>query len=177
MGNEPYPMTWTFELDRRSTHMSLTPASETKGPLMATPDAADAVVAGFIHTAETPAEVRSLLDVSCKLLRTCVVHYEFAAIAVEKSLQALERALRIHLGVGDKIPFAALIKRLPAGSGISEADRQLIDTGRKLRNRLFAHPTQAVVMPLVMATGLVRTSHRLIALLFPDGPASAGSAT
>lgn len=135
-----YPETWTFALDQRSTHMSLTTTTETEGPVLATPDAVDAVVAGFAHTEATPPEVRSLLDVSCMLLRMCVVHYEFAAIAVEKSLQALERALRIHLAAGDKIPFAALVKRLPARGEISEADVELIDAGRELRNRLFAHP-------------------------------------
>lgn len=163
-----YPETWTFALDQRSTHMSLTTTTETEGPVLATPDAVDAVVARFAHTEATPPEVRSLLDVSCMLLRMCVVHYEFAAIAVEKSLQALERALRIHLAAGDKIPFAALVKRLPARGEISEADVDLIDAGRELRNRLFAHPAQAIVLPLVMATGLVASSHRLIGVLFPD---------
>src|SRR3546814_8631352 len=56
----------------------------------------DEVISGFARTAATPPDVASLLSLAHKLLRTSVIHYEFAALAAEKSLQALERAVRLR---------------------------------------------------------------------------------
>jgi len=153
--------------------MSLVQSATPDDILLATPDTVDQVVASFDHSQATPEEVTALLDVSHKLLRTSVVHYEFAAIGVEKAIQALELAVRTRLGAGDKETFADLIKRLPTQTALTEEDVELIDTGRKLRNNLFAHPKTAVAFPLVMAVGLMRTSHHLIARLFPEADAVA----
>ncbi len=162
------PTTWTFELDPLAPRMSLVQTVGPEDVVLATPDTVDQVVATFDHSKATPEEVVGLLEVSRKLLRTSVVHYEFAAIAVEKSIQALELAVRNCLGANEKETFANLIKRLPSKTTLSASDVDLVDTGRKLRNSLFAHPKTAVAFPLVMAVGLMQTSHRLIALLFPE---------
>lgn len=79
--------------------MSLVPAESPGDVVFATPDAVDEIVATFPAADTMPADVAALLDLAHKLLRTSVVHYEFAALAVEKSLQAVERAVRARLGV------------------------------------------------------------------------------
>lgn len=162
-----YPNSWMFELDKRATHMSLVPSDSLTGPIFATPDTVDAVVATFPRTRATPSDVASLLDLAHKLLRTSVIHYEFAAVAVEKSLQALERAARIRLGVDGRVRFKQLIDRLAVEVALSEEGQDLLDAGRQIRN-LFAHPVTAPALPLVTVTGMLQTSYRLIAALFPD---------
>jgi hypothetical protein len=162
-----YPTFWTFELDERTTHMSLVSTSESSGPIFATPDTVDEVIACLVRTRATPADVAGLLDLAHKLMRTSVVHYEFAGLAAEKSLQALERALRLRLSAGDKPTFKKLIDLAVAQSLLSRGDAELMNDGRGLRNFL-AHPSTAPALPLVTATGILRTSFRLIGSLFPD---------
>ena len=89
--------------------MSLTSTAGGAGPTLATPETIDEVVASFARTGATPPDVVALLDLAHKLLRTSVVHYEFAALAVEKSLQALERALRLRLDASDRVRFKDLV--------------------------------------------------------------------
>jgi hypothetical protein len=161
-----YPTFWTFELDERTTHMSLVSTSESSGPIFATPDTVDEVMASFGRTSATPADVAGMLDLAHNLLRTSVVHYEFAALAVEKSFQALERSLRLRLGADDRPTFAKLIGLGIERGLLSSDEAELLDVGRRLRN-FFAHPSTAPALPLVTATGLLRTSFRLIGSLFP----------
>lgn len=167
----PYPTSWTFELDQRSTHMSLVSADDFAGLVFATPDTVDEVVATFLRSEATPEDVAGLLDVAHNLLRTSLVHYEFAALAVEKSLQALERAARLRLRIDDRVPFKQLVDRLEKEVALSAEDQDLLDTGRQLRN-FFAHPATAPAMPLAVVTGMLQTSFRLIAALFPDSDAT-----
>jgi hypothetical protein len=153
--------------------MSLVWADDFADLIFATPETVDQVLAAFARTEGMPEDVASLLDLAHKLLRTSVVHYEFAALAAEKSLQALERAVRMRLGVDDRAPFKQLIDRLAKEVELSDEDRDMLDTGREIRN-FFAHPSTAPAFPLVVATGMLRTSHRLIATLFPDPDERAG---
>lgn len=162
-----FPTTWSFDLDPRATHMSLTSTADGTGPTFATPTSVDQAVALFDRTHATPPEVSSLLEVAHKLLRTSVVHYEFAPIAAEKSLQALERGLRLRFGAPDGVNFKNLIDRVEKEGLLGSDDLDLLDTARRVRN-MFAHPTTAAALPLVTVTGMVRNSHRLIAALFPD---------
>jgi len=161
-----YPTQWSFDLDPVAVRMAFVSPGLGDEPVFATPDAADAVVASFDHSDATPDEVQGLLDVSRKLLRTAIIHYEFAAIAAEKSIQALELAVRTRLGADNKPLFAQLIKRLAAETDLTAEEIDRIDTGRRLRNDLFAHPSRAVAFPLGMATGLMQTSFSLISRLF-----------
>ena len=167
MTEVPYPTSWTFELDQRSTHMSLVSPDDFAGLVFATPNTVDQVVATFARSDATPADVTGLLELAHKLLRTSVVHYEFAALAVEKSLQAMERALRVRLGVERGLTFEKLIDRAANEGLLSSEDEDLMDTGRLIRN-FFAHPATAPAFPLVMVTNMLRTSYRLIATLYPD---------
>ena len=56
-----YPTTWTFALDDRTTHMSLSPTSDDAGPTFATPETVDKAVASFPRTGATPPDVVALL--------------------------------------------------------------------------------------------------------------------
>lgn len=161
-----FPETWTFELDRRATHMSLRPHDAPSGVVFATPVTIDEVVSTFSSSAATPAEVVELLELAAKLFRTSVVHYEFAALAVEKSLQALERAIRIRLGVNDRATLKQLIEQLQSEMELDHEVKDLLHTGRQIRNS-FAHPARAPALPLVLVTKMLDTSYRLIADLFP----------
>lgn len=163
-----YPTSWTFDLDARTTHMSLVPAEESAGLVFATPDGVDEVLVGFARTAATPPDVASLLNLAHKLLRTSVIHYEFAALAAEKSLQALERAVRLRLGVEGRPNFKRLVEILGERMALSDEDKELLEAGRQLRN-FFAHPETAPALPLVAVVGMLATSYRLVAVLFPDG--------
>lgn len=167
-----FPTTWSFNLDPRATHMSLTSTAGGIGPTFATPETVDQTVALFERTQSTPREVTALLDVAHKLLRASVIHYEFAPIAAEKSLQALERGLRLRLGATDRVRLKDLIDRIAAEGTIGAADLDLLDTARQVRNA-FAHPVTATALPLVTVTGMLRNSHRLIAVLFPEQPPAA----
>ena len=60
-----------------------------------------------------------------------------------------------------------LIKRVKAEAGFTDDDVDALDTGRILRNRVFAHPTGAVAFPLIMCVDGIRTSHKLVGVLFP----------
>ena len=163
-----YPTSWTFELDDRTVRMSLVSSDDFGGVVFATPDVVDDVVSLFIRTEATPPDVASLLDLAHRLLRTSVVHYEFAALAAEKSLQAVERAMRLRLGIAKRTPFKRLIDLLGQEVALSDEYKQLLDAGRQMRN-FFAHPATAPALPLVVVTGMLATSYRLIAFLFPDG--------
>lgn len=164
----PPPTAWTFDLDSRATHMSVVTTSQDRAPVFATPDAIAQLTGLFPRSSGVPEEVEALLDISRKLLQTAPVHYEFAAIGVEKSLQALELAVRTRLGASHRPTFAKLLESLAEQGLVSESDLDMINTGRELRNRIFAHPTNAVAVPMVLAMGLAERSHGLIALLFPE---------
>ncbi|HEY8702844.1 MAG TPA: hypothetical protein VIM08_18070 [Arthrobacter sp.] len=73
---------------------------------------------------------------------------------------------------GKNVRFAALVKRLNAEGIVHNVNVELIDTGRQIRNDAFAHPKNVIAFPLVMAVNTIRTSHRLVARLFPDAIAS-----
>lgn len=150
--------------------MSLLPIAESGTPVFATPDAVNELIGTFFRTASIPDDVLELLDMSRKLLATSVIHYEFAAVGAEKSLQALELGVRRHLGVDTRPRFDTLIKKMAASGEFTAEQIDMFDSGRQVRNRVFAHPTGAVAFPLVMMTNIIRTSHVLVALLFSDDP-------
>lgn len=84
MNSSIYPTTWLFELDERTTHMSPVPTSPDQPPIPATPVSIRKVLTTFASSAQTPKEVSGMLELSGFLLETSVVHYEFAALSVEK---------------------------------------------------------------------------------------------
>lgn len=162
------PTTWTFDLDERTTSMSLVSIERNHGPILGTPDTVGELIASFDVSEATPEGVVTLLDMSRKLLAASVIHYEFAAVGVEKSLQAVELAVRIRLDAGKNATFVQLINRVKVEAGFADDDVEALITGRILRNRVFAHPTGAVAFPLVMCVDGIRTSHKLVGVLFPS---------
>lgn len=149
--------------------MSLVHINDKTDPIFATPDSIEEIVATFPLASETPQDVIDLLDLSRKLLRTCVIHYEFAAVATEKSLQALELAIRLYLKAGAGVTLENLIKELGTLGIFSTDELLLFNYGRKLRNEA-AHPTSVTVYPLIMAVTFIRTNHLLISKLFATRP-------
>lgn len=161
----PKPDSWTFPLDQRATHMSLIEMDETTEPIFATPDSIQKLVNGFPRDPHTPAEVIALLDIGNKLFITAVIYYEFAAVSVEKSLQAFELAVRMYLSAGANVNFGKLIRRLEDEGTFTDEQIMLFTLGRKLRNS-FAHPQYVNAIPLVMVSRFLRTTHQLIAILY-----------
>lgn len=106
-----HPTAWTFELDRRSTHSSIVATGDESVPVFMTPETVSAHSQTFPRTTSTPADVAALLRLSVDLLEASVIHYEFAALAMEKSLQAVEAALRRRFAAGKNTTFSELIAR------------------------------------------------------------------
>jgi hypothetical protein len=163
----PKPTSWTFPLDERATHMSLIEMKETIDPIFATPDSIRELITSFPLSSKAPLDVGELLGISDKLLETCVIHYEFVAIAVEKSFQAQELAMRIYLKTGKSVMLKELIKRLGDRGIFYKEEIELFDHGRRLRNS-FAHPKNAVTYSLIMAITTIRTIRMFVSQLFPE---------
>lgn len=163
----PHPTTWTFALDERSTHSSIIATSDQTPPIFMTPETVSAQAATFPRTESTPTDVAALLQLSVNLLETSVVHYEFAAIALEKSLQAVEAALRHRFTAGKNSTFSALIRRFERETHPEPEVVEMMTFARELRN-MAAHPMAAQVFPVVVTVSSVRRSHDLVAEIFPQ---------
>lgn len=117
--------------------------------------------------ASAPDGVAALLGTSRRLFAHAWFVYEFAAVGVTVSLQAVEAALRDRLGSGPGPALQALIERALKERLISEQDADRLDAGRKLRNR-FSHPREQAAMPLAMCGEMIRYSHEVASALYPD---------
>lgn len=165
MNNSIYPMTWLFELDERTTHMSPVPTSPDQPPIPATPISIRRVLATFASSAQTPKEVSGMLELSGFLLETSVVHYEFAALSVEKALQALELMLRIKVDPASRAGMSGLIKALQKRTTLRPEVVEFLNDMVRLRNDWVGHPRTAGAYPLVAAAGFLRRIHSVIAEL------------
>jgi hypothetical protein len=96
--------------------------------------------------------------------------YENFIDAATRSLQAVEAALRVRLEADSKTNFAQLIDQARKQGLIDEYTRDILDTGRILRNQQIHATTTAVYNPAI-AAGIIGTSHKLVAELFEDGAA------
>jgi hypothetical protein len=163
MTGSPYPTTWTFDLDERTTRMSLLSTSPSEAPIYATPVSIRQVLATFKQSATTPSDVVDILIVSADLLETSVIHYEFAALAVEKALQALELLIRLRVDQTPTAGMSRLIESLRKRYALrSELDEFLRDM-LYLRNSWVGHPRGAVAYPMVIAVGFLRHIYAAIA--------------
>jgi hypothetical protein len=93
--------------------------------------------------------------------------YENFIDAATRSLQAVEAALRVRLEADSKTNFAQLIDQARKQGLIDEYTRDILDTGRILRNQQIHATTTAVYNPAI-AAGIIGTSHKLVAELFED---------
>ena len=143
---------WTVPLDNRSLWGS-------------TPEQLDVEIAQFPVTAATPARPAELLRVARRLLLFTMAEYSFGVVAALTGIQAVEVALRIRLD-RPRLRFELLID-MAATDGLLNAEaRDVLHAGRKLRN-LYAHPNDSTILSIPMVVGQVRTSHLLMAELYP----------
>ncbi len=162
MNNSPYPTTWLFGLDERTTHMSLVHTTPAQPPIPATPTTIRDALSTFKRSQTTPSDVVGMLDVSNDLMETSVIHYEFAALAVEKGLQALELMLRLKVGPASKAGMTGLINSLQKRSPLKpELDAFLRDMVH-LRNNWVGHPRNEAAYAMVSAVGLLSHIHAAI---------------
>ena len=137
------------------------------------------VMAGWPVTPETPDNVRHLLRKSRTAALCGLVGRELLTDSVLSSLHAVEAALRQKIlasGASDlnaqdrPLSWNALFQRAVSLALVErepdEFDRDLIDYGRKLRNRL-SHPSDVMYLPYGTALRLIESSHRIVARLFP----------
>lgn len=162
MNNSLYPTTWLFGLDERATHMSLVHISPAQPPIPATPRTIRDVLSTFTRSKRTPNDVVGILDVSDYLMETSVIHYEFAALAVEKGLQALELMLRLKVDPASKAGMADLIKALRKRSPLKPALDEFLRDMVHLRNTRVGHPRNATAYAMVSAVGLLSHIHAAI---------------
>jgi hypothetical protein len=152
----PHPTTWTFALDARSTHSSIIAADENSSPIFMTPDAVSAHAGTFARTTSTPTDVAALLQL-----------YEFAALALEKCLQAIEAALRHRFSAGKNTTFSELIRRFQRETHPEPEMVEMLTFARELRN-MAAHPTTAPALPIVVTVSSIHRSHDLVAEIYPE---------
>jgi hypothetical protein len=159
------PTHWTFQLDHRTTVSSIFPTEPDFPSVAALPANLEAFASPLPRTASTPKEVGGLLTLSRTLMVTSSIHYEYGALAIEKSFYALELACKIRLG-SNAYNFADTIGRLENAGTFSPDQHDMLTTARKIRN-LFAHPKDVPALPIVFCAGSLNTSHLLVAALFP----------
>ncbi len=162
---EEAPVYWTVRLDALTARMSIVPTSDEQPPIFATPDSLSAITEGFASSPKVPAEIADLLCVARKLLVASSIHYGFAALSMEKSLQALELAVRMHFCAGTGPSFRSLIERFKDDPAMSGFDVQRLHDMRRFRN-MFAHPQGPIVFPLVTAVGWVRLCSEVVVGIF-----------
>lgn len=163
--NESHPTTWQFDLDERTTRMSLVATNPNQPPVWATPANIREMVSTFARSEAVPDEVTSILDVSGYLLETAVIHYELAAVAVEKGLQALELMIRYKVGLPPKDGMNRLVETLRKRfKPRLELDEFLKDMVR-LRNSWVGHPRGVTAYPMVVAVALLGRIHDAVAEL------------
>jgi hypothetical protein len=137
------------------------------------------VMAGWPVTPETPDNIRNLLRKS-RIAALCgLVGRELLTDSVLSSLHAVEAAIRQRIQTngasvvnahGRPLSWDALFQRAVSLGLLErepdEANRDLIDYGRELRNRL-SHPSDVMYLPYGTALRLIETSHRIVVRLFP----------
>lgn len=129
-------------------------------------DALRAAAAEWPATAGTPQPIADMLAVSRRLFEHSYFVYEFLVVGSVWSLMALEAALRHRFGESPRDGLAVLVRRA-ADAGVVDPDlATALDAGRQLRNRLV-HARGQAVYTVGMASGIMLTSHRVVAALFP----------
>lgn len=170
--------TISFEPDPRTALMCVLGADGQPRPIDI--GSLEAVTESWPTSEVTPIGPAAMLKLARDTVVTSLVVYEQLNVAVFWSLLAVEAAIRAKLTgaghataniKGKPMGWADLFNRavsyglIPVGSDGAPSD--IWDAGRQLRNR-FAHPEQMSVFSYGMALPMVRTSHVLVAELFPS---------
>jgi hypothetical protein len=122
---------------------------------------------------QTPEGVAALLTRSRQMFVDGYYTYENFTDAATRSLQAVEAALRVRFNADSKVSFARLIDQAETDGLVDDYARDILHTGRKLRN-MEIHATSPSVLNPASAAMILATSHKLVAELFADGEESAG---
>lgn len=125
--------------------------------------------ASFVRTVSTPAPVAELLSEARRTFVGAAACYDNFASSAFKSLQAAELALRLRV---PDFPSRSTLGQLVYNSAVERIlTPELLEWYRgfalHFRNEL-AHPNTSVAMTPGMAEPFVRTSHDVVAKLYPD---------
>jgi len=108
-----------------------------------------------------PDDIAEVLRVSRELFVHSYFVYEFLLTAVIWGLLALEASLRICLEVGDEVSLSKLIRRARSDGLITEAEADVLDAGRQLRNSIV-HGCLLPTFTPGAAEGMLRGTHEAI---------------
>ncbi|MET8142129.1 DUF4145 domain-containing protein [Sphaerisporangium sp. NPDC005288] len=112
-----------------------------------------------------PSAAASVMTTARELIRHSYFRYEFASVAVAVSIIALEAALTDRYG---NKKLVSLIDQAASDGLITEEQRDLLHTGRDIRNR-FAHgKTTHSALPPTTAVRMVQTSLSALLLISRD---------
>ncbi|WP_176710335.1 DUF4145 domain-containing protein [Streptomyces sp. Wb2n-11] len=127
------------------------------------------IVEDLVIPGGAPPAAVSVMTTARELIRHSYYRHEFTNVAVAVSIISLEAALVDRYG---KKALVRLIDEAAAEGLIDEEQRDLLHTGREIRNR-FAHgKTTGAALTPPMAVGMVQTSLRILMVL-SDPPAPA----
>jgi hypothetical protein len=129
-----------------------------------------AVTAEWPVSQQAPEGIVELLATARAAFALAWFHYELLVVSASWSLLAVEAALRDRLDVDEKPPLKALVARATKAGLLDDATADRLDAGRQLRNGL-AHARAQQAWTVGMAGPVVRTSHEVVRLLYPDSPA------
>jgi hypothetical protein len=96
-------------------------------------------------------------------METSVIHYEFAALAVEKALQAIELTLRLKVDPSSKAGMTGLIKTLEKREALRPELSEYLRDMVRLRNEWVGHPRNAAAFPLVVVFALLGRAYEAVA--------------
>jgi hypothetical protein len=116
-------------------------------------------------TTATPDGPAALLKAARDMFALGFYSYELMASASVWSLFAMEAALRLRLE--STAPLAKLIELAAERNLIPKGSDGALDAGRQVRNRVV-HGGLQPVWSVGMAGPVMRTSHAVVAELFPD---------
>jgi len=159
-------MTSSKEPDARWKHMVAGIDADGK-PLPVTAERLAAVASTWSTSSGSPPGVRALLRTSRSLWALAWYDYELLAVAASWSLIAVEAAFRERLHAHTGARLASLMKKAVETDLISREWSERLDAGRRLRNSL-AHARQQNIWPLGTSEPVIRTSHEVVAVLFPE---------
>ncbi len=126
------------------------------------------VPTGWPTTRATPEGVEGLLATSRRLWPLAWFEYDLLVVSAYWSILAVEAALREVLAASDKPAFGDLIKQA-VRVGVLDAEwAERLDAGRLLRNSL-AHARQQGSWTVGMSAPILRASHQVVTVLYPDG--------
>lgn len=117
-------------------------------------------------TVATPDGPAELLKTSRDMYVLGLYSYNLVASSCTWALAAVEAALKLRLNKGKNATFQKMIQEADALGLVPPGAEDILETGREVRN-FFVHEGKASVLPFAVAVNVIRTSHVLVAELYP----------